>query len=1047
MVTETFGRFQTTALLGRGGMGEVWRATSPGGLDVAVKCVNSPDAEVTHALLGEIASLARLDHPSVLRILDQGMGKSGPWLAMELGRSSLDAVPLPDRFASWRAEIAGILRGLAHAHARGVLHRDVKPGNVLMLSDGRLCLCDFGLARVAERDGTRTSEIARGSPGYLPPEQIEGAVRDQGPWTDLYALGCLAWARATGMPPYQGSVPAVLRAHLSGPLPTFEGRFPMPQEAEGWLFSLLEREPGLRPGRAADALRALLMMPDPGGEGAAGSPVGAAMTVWVSQILAPQRGVYEGSRGARQVLFPPVPVPNQRPSDPKRARRMGGVSLFGLRVAPLAGREQERDLLWDQLRRVAARGRASTVILHGNAGVGKSRIGRWLVEAVEEEGLGTGLVALHGIPEHGAHGPAAALRRWCGADGLVGGPALSRLSDALISAGATPPLAQRIAMSLAPEATFDARVAAILEALELLAAERPVVLLLDDAIHCAEALAVFQRVDEVRAPVLVVATLAPGADPVLEGRFASSAGLRIPVGSLDGATLAALVADLGVDDESVVQTLSARAGGNPLFAVELVAERLRDPDAPVPMTLDVLWGNRLRRLLDERGLLAVERAAVLGAVVDVSEWRALCGPIDEVLRALILSDLVRIDGERFGFFAQSFREAVLAGAAAGGRLVGHHRDVAALLTRLSAAESRVGRHLFEADALAEAFGPLMAGATAERRRGDLAASENLMSTALLCLDGLGAPPSDSRRLGTEALRAWMLQLLGDVQGAVAAAAAVENRAIAAGEWMAAGDARWVLAESARLGGDAASGLAGFLAAAALMAKGDAAIGRSDSLRGAGWCAMLVGDFDQANRLLGESLDLADTARDPNARASTLMAMGWMHSMRGDHVLALALLRDSAVGFERASYPLGQIAASRFLGEALCRAGEVDVGRAMLTEALDRYVRCSYGHVGDARTAVASWCLTEGDTAGAIRHADATIAHANYPCHLRTAQLILAAAHALDGRSNEAAAAWAALPAGAPTWEDREVARRLASRCQATGRSAWALRLRSYANSG
>src|SRR6185295_692052 len=141
----------------------------------------------------------------------------------------------------------------------------------------RLKLADFGLAQVVEEQTRQDStEIICGTPSYMAPEQLRGHWRDYGAWTDLYGLGCLAWTLATGKPPFGGAgLIETIRLQMEEPPAAFVPRTRVPPGFEGWLRRLLEKEPGRRFVRAADAVWALLDLASPAGESklaAAASP-------------------------------------------------------------------------------------------------------------------------------------------------------------------------------------------------------------------------------------------------------------------------------------------------------------------------------------------------------------------------------------------------------------------------------------------------------------------------------------------------------------------------------------------------------------------------------------------------------------------------------------------------------------------------------------------------------------------------------------------------------------------------------------------------------
>ena len=165
-------------------------------------------------------AVAGLDHPGIVSVFDYGrvpislqestnglLVADSPWLAMELiTGGTLRSAP-PKNWAELHDCLKAILEALASAHARGILHRDLKPDNVLFASQSDvragLRLVDFGLAFLDEGQGEADEQKAAGTPRYMAPEQLLSHWRDFGPWTDLYALGCLGWQLSTGSTPFQ----------------------------------------------------------------------------------------------------------------------------------------------------------------------------------------------------------------------------------------------------------------------------------------------------------------------------------------------------------------------------------------------------------------------------------------------------------------------------------------------------------------------------------------------------------------------------------------------------------------------------------------------------------------------------------------------------------------------------------------------------------------------------------------------------------------------------------------------------------------------------
>ncbi|MCW5808271.1 MAG: serine/threonine protein kinase, partial [Deltaproteobacteria bacterium] len=190
------GRFEVLDERGRGAMGVVYAAHDPQ-LDrrVALKLVDDArgDDRARLALLREAKALARVTHPNVLTIYDLGTYEASVFLATELVEGESLAA-WSARAHGWRTTVAVFLdaaRGLAAAHAAGVVHRDFKPANVLVGADGRMRVCDFGLARFAEAAAGPRELV--GTPVYMAPEQRRGEVADAR--SDQYAF-CVAWHEA-----------------------------------------------------------------------------------------------------------------------------------------------------------------------------------------------------------------------------------------------------------------------------------------------------------------------------------------------------------------------------------------------------------------------------------------------------------------------------------------------------------------------------------------------------------------------------------------------------------------------------------------------------------------------------------------------------------------------------------------------------------------------------------------------------------------------------------------------------------------------------------
>jgi serine/threonine-protein kinase len=204
--------YEVLGELGRGGMGVVYRARQAGlERDVALKMVRwggqASDQEVARFRI-EAEAVARLRHPHVVQVHAFGEHEGQPYYVMELLAGSLSARlrggPLPVREA---AELARqVALAVAAAHRAKVLHRDLKPGNVLLDAEGRVRVADFGLAKLLDRDAGQTaSETMLGTPAYMAPEQAGGRTREVGPAADVWAVGAILYECLTGQPPFRGA--------------------------------------------------------------------------------------------------------------------------------------------------------------------------------------------------------------------------------------------------------------------------------------------------------------------------------------------------------------------------------------------------------------------------------------------------------------------------------------------------------------------------------------------------------------------------------------------------------------------------------------------------------------------------------------------------------------------------------------------------------------------------------------------------------------------------------------------------------------------------
>ncbi len=311
------GRYRVGSRVARGGMATVYLATDTR-LDrtVALKIMHrelASDADFVRRFIGEAKSVARLSHPNVVGVFDQGNDGEHLYLAMEYvpGRTLRDLLNERGRLGPDEALdlMVPVLAGLGAAHQVGFVHRDVKPENVLITADGRVKVVDFGLAcAVAEARQTKTGMVI-GTAAYLAPEQVSRACADAR--GDVYGAGVMVFELVTGRQPYTGDTPlAVAYKHVNETVPAPSTLVPgLPAAVDALVALATSRDPELRPGDASQLLGAVF-------DARRHLPVGSA--------IAPAAGIpFHG-------------WPGQVPAGPP-GRQLAGAAPYGAGSPPLAG--------------------------------------------------------------------------------------------------------------------------------------------------------------------------------------------------------------------------------------------------------------------------------------------------------------------------------------------------------------------------------------------------------------------------------------------------------------------------------------------------------------------------------------------------------------------------------------------------------------------------------------------------------------------------------------------------------------------------------------
>jgi serine/threonine-protein kinase len=272
-------RYAVSARIAHGGMATVYLAMDTR-LDrqVALKVMHAElarDDDFVRRFIDEAKSVARLSHQNVVAVYDQGADGPFLYLAMEYvpGRTLKSLLRERGRFSSREALdiMSGVLAGLAAAHASGIVHRDVKPENVLITAGGQVKVADFGLARAHAAAGHTRSGMIIGTVAYLAPEQVTGSV-PAGPRSDVYSAGVLLYELLTGRQPFTGETPiSVAYQHVNEDMPAPSELVPeIPPAVDQLVLAATDRDPARRPADAAQFLRTVRKL---AGELTSGRPV------------------------------------------------------------------------------------------------------------------------------------------------------------------------------------------------------------------------------------------------------------------------------------------------------------------------------------------------------------------------------------------------------------------------------------------------------------------------------------------------------------------------------------------------------------------------------------------------------------------------------------------------------------------------------------------------------------------------------------------------------------------------------------------------------
>ncbi len=658
--TLNLGVFRLHYLIGEGGMGEVWLGTHHTlGTSVAIKILREArghEQRIRDTFLREAESVARLLHPSIIRVFDYGeipeelehasQGKlraKAPYITMELAtRGSLAELRGVMNWRQLKWLLVEVLNALAHAHARDLIHRDLKPDNILLSETPERHTCvkltDFGIVHLVNPEQALATQnmdsLYAGTPAYMSPEQIRGKWRDFGPWTDLYAVGCLAYELSSGKLPFEGNnLFDIAHQQLSSKLPPLVPRAPVPAGFDAWIERLLQKNPEDRYQRAMDAAWALENLPELSIQDESPEPITLIQTPFEAQHSSIITLESEPELTSHETLntdllsqldlpdsllqHPTIPnlhQPYERPplpaswvtSEPRSAPIIlsgAGLGLHGLREIPLVARHDERDRIWKTMLEAYRTSSPRSILIEGASGLGKSRLAHWMSARAHELGAAHILRATHPPKAPARQGIVRMLARYLNVSNLSREKIFKRLKHKLKTPGAREADVELDALTitelLAPATEQDKplipdgpqsqlntpreRYLVIAKLLIHLSLTRPIFMVLDDAHHSLETLEILKLIHSEpqtsTLPLFILTTIVdsdgamrPGSRRLL-GELEQLPRLqKLVLGHLDAQGQRELIDAILPLEDPLPQEIIKLSHGHPIFAVQLISE-------------------------------------------------------------------------------------------------------------------------------------------------------------------------------------------------------------------------------------------------------------------------------------------------------------------------------------------------------------------------------------------------------------------------------------------------------------------------------------------
>jgi serine/threonine protein kinase/tetratricopeptide (TPR) repeat protein len=574
--------------LGEGSVGDVWLAKhrETGG-HCAVKILNTQGdtrGSAERSFNREVRAMARLNHPSIIEVYDFGRTPSGsPYVAVENvpGHSLSKYVKGSWTWPQLWGVIDGLLSGLNHAHAHELIHRDLKPNNVLVIplvsGGGAIKIVDFGIA-LTTPDANKHGRRIEGTPAYIAPEAAQGEVASIGPWTDLYSLGVILYEILTGRLPFYGR--NLLSHHQHTPPPELRVRSQVeaPPELLPIVSRLLCKLSSERYRSISELRRAIEHLPKPSHiepllplDDSDDSYLDFSMDGSIDFSLDELHDVTQEESMKLMPMSSSV-----------------GVGLFHLRPPPLVGRKSSQEELESAAQAVLDGHGPQIVLIEGEAGLGKSRLVDWLRTRVEEWGLMM-VCTVRSEPQRSGGGLRQAILRLMGAPQATDAQAERILKACFKSPAAIDnarsalwPQSDPHLSSLESGLDLEQRPRVAAQVLRDLAAGRPLMFWADDA-HWSPEGRVLRLLstlaDQQSQPLLLIATLRPTQRRTVRSMrraLINQNARHILLEPVPLKTLTASLSALVKLPEGLVELACAHSQGNPLIAVEAVRGYLRD---------------------------------------------------------------------------------------------------------------------------------------------------------------------------------------------------------------------------------------------------------------------------------------------------------------------------------------------------------------------------------------------------------------------------------------------------------------------------------------